>query len=922
MASFTYIKYDETVPPSGKVPDNEEETNSDEKSTSTSGLGTQYYVRLRDLLGFLENGSSGISSIIPKIKNRGGEESALRFNYSVDQNLMWLDPFQVSTDPLKCVINKNISFDGYNHAFGVSDMEPFEITKGNYTYGQILNIYINCVYIIDIIKTNTGDDGKIDLYTFLEKILEGINASFSGLNNLTIFIDETTNEILFVDQNPLPGRENLITNKQTTKFRMFGYKGGENSFVKDFDFKTEITPQLATMITVGAAANNTVVGADATAISYLNAGLTDRFKTSMYNDVTIHTNVTIPEKIKRLPEGGAPAPKPGEGKSPWIEGQTGFIEEIKRREEESAATTELATLDKMWDQYKDFLKKISTSIDNDEFAEDARSATKELIDENRSKLKDLMQYANNANNIKNIDVLREKINDNISPWKNVLEQANIIQTTYVEDVFKVGSISNFTGFIPFNLGLTIDGLSGMKINQKFTVDTDFLPTNYPSTVEFLIKNISHEISNNKWYTKLESYCISKGGSGQSSTRKYNTSVGNVSTSGGKIQTSGASSTPSIPVGVEDADIIQKAIAIGEFTDWRAADFGVKIKESTTIDEYLDYMRTTVEGGYGHPLMKLDAKIALGEDYPSGAHDKFWYKKAFVDRLGTDKANMFEDVGCKVFNQGEFVDNKGKIDTRINWQGTSTDSCKRVLNTSLRKSLDIIGSGETMYGMDRSQGGWGNAVETLRKGGKVGAGMDEVKNELIEFWDTIDKYSGYGKFKIYSNTHNTAKWNAVKYNVGSAKTWPDNYGYDPNKYTGEERKVVEKLIELKKKIYTSTNTHSIRYYLKQAAKGTNFDSTKLYDEIMNNGLTMSYFVRYTVNGPKLVQFATKRWVQQYNTYMKGDKNDIYKLLADNIIYMFDGFYDLRGSITATKLAIGFFPAGKSFKGKPLKNILGQ
>jgi hypothetical protein len=65
------------------------------------------------------------------------------------------------------------------------------------------------------------------------------------------------------------------------------------------------------------------------------------------------------------------------------------------------------------------------------------------------------------------------------------------------------------GFIPFNLSLTMDGLSGMKINEKFIVDTDFLPSNYPETVEFLIKNLTHEVTDNKWLTKIDSYCISK-----------------------------------------------------------------------------------------------------------------------------------------------------------------------------------------------------------------------------------------------------------------------------------------------------------------------------------------------------------------------------------------------------------------------------
>jgi hypothetical protein len=67
-----------------------------------------------------------------------------------------------------------------------------------------------------------------------------------------------------------------------------------------------------------------------------------------------------------------------------------------------------------------------------------------------------------------------------------------------------------TGFIPFNLSLTMDGLSGMKVNSKFLIDISYLPSNYPETVDFLIKGLSHKIEGNKWETMLESYCISKG----------------------------------------------------------------------------------------------------------------------------------------------------------------------------------------------------------------------------------------------------------------------------------------------------------------------------------------------------------------------------------------------------------------------------
>ena len=67
-----------------------------------------------------------------------------------------------------------------------------------------------------------------------------------------------------------------------------------------------------------------------------------------------------------------------------------------------------------------------------------------------------------------------------------------------------------TGFIPFNLSLTMDGLSGMKIGSRFFIDSSYLPSNYPNTVDFLIKSINHEIKDNQWTTTLESFCVAQG----------------------------------------------------------------------------------------------------------------------------------------------------------------------------------------------------------------------------------------------------------------------------------------------------------------------------------------------------------------------------------------------------------------------------
>jgi len=64
-------------------------------------------------------------------------------------------------------------------------------------------------------------------------------------------------------------------------------------------------------------------------------------------------------------------------------------------------------------------------------------------------------------------------------------------------------------FIPINLNLDMVGLAGMKIYNTFDVNTKFLPINYEDKLKFLIKKISHRISNSKWETTIETLVTPK-----------------------------------------------------------------------------------------------------------------------------------------------------------------------------------------------------------------------------------------------------------------------------------------------------------------------------------------------------------------------------------------------------------------------------
>ena len=181
------------------------------------------------------------------------------------------------------------------------------------------------------------------------------------------------------------------------------------------------------MISIGAQANGYAIGEDATALSALNRGLTDRIKEEF-----------------------------------WYPGQT------------SSDPTSKTLEDQYPNVYKNFNNFIRTlGCVNNIFPPEWNSTGIDVyLDTNRQFIEYRQAKATLA---------KQKTNPNAA--------------------------SSRTGFLPFNLSLTIDGLSGMKIYNRFTADTEYLPSNYPDTIEFIITGLSHEIKDNQWITNIESLAI-------------------------------------------------------------------------------------------------------------------------------------------------------------------------------------------------------------------------------------------------------------------------------------------------------------------------------------------------------------------------------------------------------------------------------
>lgn len=61
--------------------------------------------------------------------------------------------------------------------------------------------------------------------------------------------------------------------------------------------------------------------------------------------------------------------------------------------------------------------------------------------------------------------------------------------------------------IPFKMSMTIPGLGGATIYQKFGMDDLLLPRSYKDKVEYLIVNMNHNVANNIWETTYDALTI-------------------------------------------------------------------------------------------------------------------------------------------------------------------------------------------------------------------------------------------------------------------------------------------------------------------------------------------------------------------------------------------------------------------------------
>jgi len=397
--------------------------NDDETTVNDEGV----YVRFGHFLEFLQDNAI--------FKTQKSNTRIIDIDFDEDSNKMYVFPYQVSLDPRVCLVKNSNEEEAIKSKKWLNspNIPEWKIKDDGEPYGKIMNIYLNCNMINRIVLEKQDEKGNVSLFELLESICPEINRSLGDLNNLDVSIDEDTNTIKILDASYVP-----TIKPDPDPLELYGYSKDqtESNFVYDFNIKTEITNDFATMASVGSTAGGYVKGTENTMFSKWNKGLIDRFKD------------------KYIP----PSKNISDGKEEEKEPSQIYVEEFWNKRYSPFGVTAP--------------QEDTFAVNGSEVEQEACSLDAEVIDKNISIVTEFYKYCQ---------------------YRIQLEKEKYASPT--------------TGFIPISLGLTLEGISGIKIYNFLEVSTRMLPSNYPDALKFIIKGVDHKIVDGRWETGIETVVI-------------------------------------------------------------------------------------------------------------------------------------------------------------------------------------------------------------------------------------------------------------------------------------------------------------------------------------------------------------------------------------------------------------------------------
>lgn len=153
---------------------------------------------------------------------------------------------------------------------------------------------------------------------------------------------------------------------------------------------------------------------------------------------------------------------------------------------------------------------LSDRIMTDRKVDRAATTQKDIEDQQTERQKVYARFLQTFYKDKQFDV--QKLEE---AQRNYSQYAATYMNTYDESKGASGP----AGIVPFEVGIDLDGISGIKIGQAFKINEGIMPTKYNGTIGFIITGVSHKISNNKWITSLKAQTITLSGFAKSEAKE-------------------------------------------------------------------------------------------------------------------------------------------------------------------------------------------------------------------------------------------------------------------------------------------------------------------------------------------------------------------------------------------------------------------
>ena len=508
-----------------------------------------YFVTFGELIRLVQ------SYTVNQVKNGNVTFSQISIEDDEGDNKINYYPNQISLDPRICIFKYKFGgIDLGNPLFDagsirnptiLNPLKDYIQKQGtNVIYGSLMNIYLNYDFISKCLN-DTQEDGVITIFKFFQKICNGINSSLGGVNNIEPIV-KNDNVLTFIDQNPIPGYlESFENAEDAVDLEVYGYNSATTSsnFVTDISFKTSITPELSSIISIGTTAGGSSTGNDSTAFSFWNTGLRDRYQNNIIEPsgkiAREKEEESIKSKVKVLVnywkkntyyvlyynsyDHNWKADKYGTMKMTEYKNRYRALYESTEADYPGLSGKKLSVRQfvnqALWLERKKKQLKLRSqgevmSSQNTNYiftlAEAFGGNTNETYlnynsDEDKyfeSKMPNKYFYSKEYFKFDSEFISRCK-----TTYKTYLN--SIQNQTYIKATPDDRSPSGTIGFIPIGFDLKLQGISGIKIYNKLNINSNFLPSQYPKALKFLITKVDHKITNNKWETSLSSLSIPK-----------------------------------------------------------------------------------------------------------------------------------------------------------------------------------------------------------------------------------------------------------------------------------------------------------------------------------------------------------------------------------------------------------------------------